>query len=187
MNESDKIEFARVLAGLAEIRGKPLSKSAMAMYWLALSDWPLDDFRAAAKHLLTHSQFMPTPYDFEQLRKAGEETAGEAWGRVRQLVRTRHPGDPTSLDPKIDKIVRIMGGWDRLGMTNSDEMHFREKRFTELWDEITDVEETRGALPYYGPDAPNYRTKALDMFSPDRRRPAVAAIEPHPADIDENQ
>lgn len=178
MTEADKIEFARILSGLSEIRGKALSKSAMAMYWLALSGWEMEDFRQAAKHLLSTCQFMPTPYDFEQLRKSSQETSGEAWARVRQAIRHRYHGASTSLDPKIDKIVGIMGGWDRLGMTNSDEMHFREKRFAELWDEISDVEEVRAALPYFGPDPVDNRKIALDMFSIDRKRAAITAAQP---------
>jgi hypothetical protein len=151
MNDSHKLEFSKILSGIAEIRGKPLSRDAMSMYWLALHDWDIDDFRGAAAHLVSNSQFMPTPYDFEQLRKAGEPTAGEAWQQVRQAIKHRHHTDQTSISPKIDKIVAIMGGWTVLGHTNTDEMHFREKRFAELWDEISDVENVRLALPAMAP------------------------------------
>lgn len=153
MIDSDKIEFARILSGLAEIRSKPLSKEAMSMYWLALSDWSMDEFRQAAKHLLSHSQFMPTPYDFEQLRKeVSNETAGEAWEQVRSAIRHRHHSDATSINPKIDKIVRQMGGYTALGMTDSDQMTWREKRFFELWETESDAQEVRQALPLLAND-----------------------------------
>jgi hypothetical protein len=89
MDDADKREFAQTLQGLGEVRGKPLSKAALSVYWLALSDWDISEFRAVAKHLLTHSQFMPTPYDFEQARKV-DDTADEAWLQVLQAIRTRH-------------------------------------------------------------------------------------------------
>ena len=148
MNDSHKLEFSRILSGMAEIRGKPLSREALSMYWLALADWDIQEFRDAAKYLLNHSQFMPSPYDFEQLRKkASEETAGEAWEQVRRAIRHRHHTDRTSISPKVDKLVRMMGGYDALGMTNSDEMVWREKKFFELWETESDAEEVRQALP----------------------------------------
>lgn len=148
MNNSDKAEFSKILGGISEIRGKPLSREALAMYWLALSDWDMQEFREAAKYLLSHSQFMPTPYDFEQLRtKANAETAGEAWAEVREAIRHRHHADKTSINPKIDKLVRMMGGYTALGLTDSDEMVWREKRFFELWETETDAEDVRLALP----------------------------------------
>lgn len=148
MIDSDKSEFSKILGGMSEIRGKPLSREGMAMYWLALSDWSMEEFRQAAKHLLSHSQFMPTPYDFEQLRKkSSDETAGEAWEQVRRVIRHRHHSDPTSISPKVDKIVRMLGGYTTLGLTPSDEMQWREKKFFELWESQSDAEEVRQALP----------------------------------------
>lgn len=159
MIDSDKSEFSKILGGISEIRGKPLSREGMAMYWLALSHWSMEEFRQAAKHLLSHSQFMPTPYDFEQLRKkSSDETAGEAWEQVRRVIRHRHHSDPTSINPKVDKIVRMLGGYTTLGLTPSEEMQWREKKFFELWETQSDVEEVRQALPLLDGD----RKAALD-------------------------
>lgn len=150
MDDSDKREFAQTLQGLGEVRGKPLSKAALSVYWLALSDWDIEEFRAIAKHLLKHSQFMPTPYDFEQARKV-DDTADEAWLQVLEAIRTRHHTSATSISPKIDHVVRMMGGYAVLSMVNTDDLVWRQKRFAELWETASDVDDRRAALEHYQP------------------------------------
>ena len=147
MDDADKREFAQTLQGLGEVRGKPLSKAALSVYWLALSDWDISEFRAVAKYLLTHSQFMPTPYDFEQARKV-DDTADEAWLQVLQAIRTRQHTSATSISPKIDHVVRMMGGYANLSLTNTDDMVWRQKRFAELYEDANDIEERRTLLDY---------------------------------------
>lgn len=151
MDDSDKREFAQTLQGLGEVRGKPLSKAALSVYWLALSDWDIEEFRAIAKHLLKHSQFMPTPYDFEQARKV-DDTADEAWLQVLEAIRTRHHTSATSISPKIDHVVRMMGGYAVLSMVNTDDLVWRQKRFAELWETASDVDDRRAALEHYRPN-----------------------------------
>ena len=147
MDDADKREFAQTLQGLGEVRGKPLSKAALSVYWLALSDWDISEFRAVTKYLLTHSQFMPTPYDFEQARKV-DDTADEAWLQVLQAIRTRQHTSATSISPKIDHVVRMMGGYANLSLTNTDDMVWRQKRFAELYEDANDIEERRTLLDY---------------------------------------
>lgn len=151
MDDSDKREFAQTLQGLGEVRGKPLSKAALSVYWLALSDWDIEEFRVIAKHLLKHSQFMPTPYDFEQARKV-DDTADEAWLQVLEAIRTRHHTFATSISPKIDRVVRMMGGYAVLSMVNTDDLVWRQKRFAELWETASDVDDRRAALEHYRPN-----------------------------------
>ena len=82
MAPDDKPEFVRVLNGLAAIKRVDLTKEAYEMWWGSMSDWSIDDFRGAAGHLLKTCQFMPSPYDFEQLRVVHEKTGHEAWAGV---------------------------------------------------------------------------------------------------------
>ena len=77
MESSDRQAFIEVVIGFAELKGKQLSAPALELYWEALKDWPLDEFKVAAAHLLKTSEFMPTPNSFEEIRKAGRPTAAE--------------------------------------------------------------------------------------------------------------
>src|SRR5687768_10393899 len=82
MQPSDKPKFVTTLVGLAAIKGRELTDEAIDLWWLSMATWSIEDFTAAAAHLIGSCQFMPTPYDFQQLRKAGELTPGEAWEHV---------------------------------------------------------------------------------------------------------
>lgn len=148
MTADDKPEFLRILTGLAAVKpGKPLTPEGLAMYWLALADWSLDDFRRAAAHLACAVEFMPNPYHFAQLRKASGITAGEAWERVLQAVRAMNAYTPVSIDARTDRAVRAMGGYWRLAMTNSDQMSFRAREFAEHYEQADQAEAARAALP----------------------------------------
>jgi hypothetical protein len=145
MLQTDKPKFLAVLNGLAAIKpGAKLTTEALTLYWNALSAWTIEDFTAAANQLARTSEFMPNPYHFEQLRKAGRMTAGEAWAVVREAARG-HAELPD--DASILAAVRALGGLRAIGMTNSDQMQFLERRFAEHYESINDAEDVREALP----------------------------------------
>lgn len=148
MRTEDFERFHAVLAGMAELYNRDLSPVLLDAYWLALRDWSLTDFEQVAGHLMGTATFMPRPADFNALRKAGQETAAEAWVRVvRQSPRWR-TGEQGDEDPLIDACIRAIGGNEVIAMTDVADLHWLEKRFTAAYDELRDATETRLALPY---------------------------------------
>ena len=154
MKATDKPEFLRILTGLAAIKpGKPLTPEGLDVYWLALSEWGLAEFKQAASVLAKSVEFMPNPYHFEQLRKSGRDTAGEAFHKAMLLARRAPPREIPSLtsgDPSIDAAVRACGGFHQLAMCDSDKLGFLERRFAEHYDTIAAADYTREALPQMG-------------------------------------
>lgn len=119
-------------------------------YWMALSDWPMDEFEAAAKQLMKTSKFLPRPADFNAIRNAGKRTAGEAFAQARKIVRSLNPREMISHrsgDPQLDAAIHACGGYEALGMCESDNIGFFERRFCEHYDSIGESEATREALP----------------------------------------
>ena len=152
MTPEDKPEFARILIAMASIKpGGKITAEALELHWSCLQDWPLNEFKSAAAHLAKSEEFMPNPFHFERLRKQSQLTAGEAWTSVRAVLRTLNRYERTTISPRIDRVVAAMGGYVALSQSDSDEMHFREKRFAELWEELGDAEEVRVALPFLEP------------------------------------
>lgn len=150
MTPADKPKFVATLTGLAQVKpGAKLTPEALEIYWLSLEDWTLAEFQQAARHLAKNCEFMPNPYHFEQLRKAGEPTAGEAWAEVRAALRRMDYNNPPSISPRIDRVIRAMGGYRDLALANTDTLPFREKRFAELWEELGEAEQVRAALPSF--------------------------------------
>ena len=80
MLPADKVELVKILAGLSTIKpGVKLTPEAYDVWWLAMQHWSIDEFRSAAAHLARSVEFMPSPFHFEQLRKANNPTSGEAF------------------------------------------------------------------------------------------------------------
>lgn len=141
MHPADEIEVIRVLTGLATIKRVDLTPEALDLWCAALADWDLADFKAAASHLVRSCQWMPTPYDFEQLRRASEPTAGEAWDHVLS-------GAPLVPGSREYRAAQIVGGqWGIRHANIEKDIPFIAKRFREAYDELTDADVVRHALP----------------------------------------
>lgn len=185
MTPADKPEFLKQLVGLAAIKpGKTLTPEAYEIWWTAMAAWSLEDFKAAAAQLAGSVEFMPSPFHFEQLRKAGRPTAGEAWAKVLEYARkgwTRWHGGGASLNGSlpqpqselIDRVVQAIGGYEAIAMSNTDSTHFLERRFCEHYEAMQDAGEIREALPQLtGSTADKrlgapIRVRALLPLSPD--------------------
>ena len=142
MKPSDKLAFGAVLNGLAAIKpGKALTPEALELWWNAMQPWELADFKAAASHLASSVEFMPSPFHFAQLRKAAQPTAGEAWERVLR-------GDALEPNSREGRAARIVGGQYAIRHANLErDVPHIQRRFIEAYDELAEVDETREALP----------------------------------------
>lgn len=142
MRPTDKRKFLEIVNGMAAIKpGKPLTPAALELYWNSMRRWSIEEFEEAANHLMASVEFMPNPYHFEQLRKAGELTAGEAW----QIVLSGTPLDPES---RLGRAAKICGGQMAIRHANVErELPFIQRRFMEVYGELSEVDTVRDALP----------------------------------------
>lgn len=158
MQSADRPEFLRVLNGLAAIKpGAKLTTEALDMWWLSMAEWPLAGFKQAAAHLARAIEFMPSPFHFEELRKAGRPTAGEAWelarkacGSAIQCGQVTHNG--SCGDAMIDRVVRAIGGYGAIAMCDRHKLPFLERRFAEHYESIEASDDVRLALPQVAQD-----------------------------------
>lgn len=141
MRPADKPEFVRVLVGLAAIKRVDLTAEAIDLWWSAMGKWSIDDFKAASSHLVSSCEWMPTPFHFEQLRKAGEPTAGEAWAIVLQ-------GSQLAIGSRMARAAMAVGGQYSIRHANIErDLPHIERRFKEAYEDLTDVDGAREALP----------------------------------------
>ena len=158
MQTNDREQFLRVLNGMAAMKKTQLTPESLDLWWACMADWDIADFKAAAIHVLKTTDFMPTPKDFEDLRKAGRMKAGEAWALVLDRVRkgsSRWDYDPPKLNsrfeppdnPVIDAAVRAIGGYQAIAMHEEATLHFLERRFCEHFESIGEAREIRAAVP----------------------------------------
>lgn len=168
MLSTDRVEFVRVLNGLAAIKRCELTSEAIDVWWMAMAQWPIVEFKAAASHLVGACQFMPSPYDFAQLRKAAELTAAEAWTEV--LEACAHWRDSARLpNGRAARAARAVGGFKAIAMANTQtDMPHIQRRFLEAYAELSDVESVRDALPQIAAPRGNEFARITDIAPPER-------------------
>lgn len=149
MRPDDRKAFLEIVIGFAELKGKQLSAPALELFWNAMQHWSIEDFRAAANHLVGTCQFMPTPKDFEDLRRAQRPSADEAWLKARKSLQWTVNGyvEAPGIDPLVAKTLRSIGGANALAMCDEDKLHFLERRFVQVYESLQDSNDTRQALP----------------------------------------
>lgn len=145
MIPADRTVFLETVVGFAELKGKQLSVPALELFWNSMQQWAIDDFREAANQLIRTCDFMPTPKDFEDLRKAGRPTSGEAWAQIRLMARRSYTAEPD--DPVAARALQALGGLRAVAMCDSDKVHFLERRFAEHFEDLQDAEDIRSAVP----------------------------------------
>lgn len=162
MIDADRMEFVLLLNGLAAIKpGKGLTPEGLELWWLSLQDWSIEEFRSACAHLSYSVEFMPSPYHFAQLRKAGRATAGEAFARALAHVRTGGYRHDNPLDALTENVIRALGGWRALAITTEDRLPFVERRFCEHYESMMNTEDVRVALPHVAGDEIAFRVPKL--------------------------
>lgn len=150
MQTEDKPAFASTLAGLASIKRVTLTPESFELWWQAMQDWSLENFRMVAAHLLKTCQFMPSPKDFEDMRKVGKMTAGESWALALWFVRSgTYHHKASSGDEATDACAKMVGGYRAIGMETNEGLPFMEKRYCEHHETFSDRTEKR-RLPQIG-------------------------------------
>jgi hypothetical protein len=150
MQPTEFQRFKSIMAGMGRMFGTDMDGVILDAYWLALKSWPIDEFEAAAGHLMATAEFMPKPAAFTNLRKAGQPTPAEAFAKARQILRTLNPREfigHNSGDAKLDLALRSVGGYEALGMCTTENIGYFERRFAEAYEGISDAEATRQAVP----------------------------------------
>ena len=146
MTPKDKPKFVAAIEGMAALKpGARLTPESFELFWAAMApDWSLEEFKAAAAHLVRSVEFMPNPYHFAELRKAARPTAAEEWANVLDLARGR---EARALSPVAERALAAIGGIEAVRMSETTKTPFLERRFCEHYAELRDVAEVRTALP----------------------------------------
>ena len=147
MDSGDRPEFVQVLNGLAAIRRADLTKEAYELWWQSMKNWSIDGFKDAAGYLLKNCQFMPAPYDFEQLRKKGKPSAHEAWAKALDHAAGGAWRNGLLGDALTDRVIATLGGYSVIALTHKDKLGFLERRFLDAYNDLLDTSVVREALP----------------------------------------
>ena len=153
MQTEDYNRFKAVMTGMAKVYERELDGVLLDAYWMTLKAWPLEEFEQAAAHLMGNSEHMPRPSAFTGLRKAGRQTAGEAWEHVLRYVRTgsysgyNGPGRIEAPTADAERAVNAIGGYRIIAQSEESEHSHMLHRFTQSYQEIREAGEVRQSVP----------------------------------------
>jgi hypothetical protein len=148
----DGKKFRDVLRGMGRMYGQEPDNLVLDAYWIALREWSYPEFEAAAARLMLTAKFMPRPADFNELRKASNDTAAECWARALTHAAALstcggYLQEEPSGDERLDAVVRTIGGYKAMANASPRDLQFMAQRFAENFESVTGAEETRAALP----------------------------------------
>jgi len=133
MTESDRPEFARLLADVCGFYREPITEFALSVWWAACQPFPLNAVRTAMTSHATdpsRGQFCPKPADvIRQLRGSAEDDALVAWQRVfSQIGSVGRYGTP-KLTGAERAALGAIGGWSALCNSQEDQVPFLARQF----------------------------------------------------------
>lgn len=153
MNADDRRSFGEIVAMLARTYDRTADAALIASWWSLMQDWTVAEFDAAARQLACEPgrTRMPTPGEFAALRqRASRLSADDAWPAIVLNVRTsayRRGELAAPAGSPIDRAIHAIGGYQAIGRTNEDELHFVKARFAAALDQLSDTDAARAALP----------------------------------------
>lgn len=146
-------EFAKGMTFLGLAYNKEFDEEQVKVWFTFFYDTQYDDFRKAVSRIVSRSKFMPSIAEIKDeivtmTNPVMQLSANEEWEQVTRAIRNYGYYDPEnavkSLNPYTANIVRMMGGFQRLCM--SEDGDWTRKNFIRLFDELT--ESRREALHY---------------------------------------
>lgn len=134
MKSTDREEFVRMLNGLGEYYGKPMSPALADIYWNGLKNYELSEVCGAINAHVRNpdsGQFMPKIADIERFLHGNTSTrAMQAWVKVADAVQRVGTYETVKFDdPLIHACIEDMGGWPEIGKISNDELPFKIREF----------------------------------------------------------
>ncbi len=126
MTDSDREEFAALILGVSEILDrKPMSETALAVYWETLRGYDIASIKAAARRHVEDPEcgtWMPKPADLIRHLRRPVRSPLMAWAEVEHAMMSVGAYRSVQfLDGTTNAVIADMGGWPWLCGQNLDE------------------------------------------------------------------
>ncbi len=149
MPNVDRKQFAEIFFGLEEYFRKTHKKTVIEIYFQCLQDLSQEQFRLACRKAVKQGRFFPMVSELREYagvekNPGHEEKAIMAWVNFYQILRihgvsvlnTEPAGGSENgivLDPVVFRVIRMLGGVERVRMWTEQEIPFRQKEFIEYY------------------------------------------------------
>lgn len=151
MQDSDRARFTTALLAVAKAYRYEADEAWLGVYWLVLRGLTLAQLESACASCLKSEKFLPTPaVILAAATGTAADAASLAWESVRNQIRTVGYIGVPSLDELSARIVRALGGWERLCSCESTELDFVGKDFRTMYADRAGRPEVYGARAIAG-------------------------------------
>ncbi len=164
MPNLDRKHFVEIFFGMEEYFGKKHKKVVVEMYFQGLQDLSQDQFRLACRKAVRQGRFFPMISELREYAEVDknpghEEKAMLAWVNFYQTLRIHGASvlnmEPKGasesgirLDPIVYRVIRMLGGAERIRMWTEEEIPFRQKEFIDYY-ALAMEHDAAGALPIF--------------------------------------
>lgn len=133
----DVLKFQSLMAAMSELYGKEVTQGLMDLYWSALSEFTDEQVgRAIESGIRKWKCFgrLPSPAEIIDEIGGGEDKALVAWEMLQQAVSRAGAYQSVRFeDPKISRVIKILGGWEAVCLWALDELQFRRQEFLKAY------------------------------------------------------
>lgn len=136
--------FLEMLCQLADVMKEPeLSEMRQEAYVRIFAKYPDEQLEAALLKAMTTLKWFPKPAELmELLEGKREDAAHEAWEKLQEAV--QRVGRYQSVlfdDPKIARVVNVIGGWQHVCDWSINEMSIHRAQFLKAYQALDTPEE----------------------------------------------
>lgn len=136
MLQTDKKDFALLIAGVYAYHRQPCSDALIAMYWRGCQQWDYEQVVKAVDALTRDAEAGKFPPKIGDLTRALQGThtdrAQLAWGKALEAMSS--VGAYTDVvfdDPAIHAAIEDLGGWPKVCRSETKELSYLQHRFCE--------------------------------------------------------
>lgn len=152
MEITEKAEFYKIMAALAEVFSKEISPQLSAIYFQALSGLSVDQVKAAVRRAVSECKFFPKPAELIEMAGGGLpqieiEAMAQAVAVVAAIRKIGSYQTPNFKNPITNSLMETRWSWMQVCQMKESEIGWFVKEFVE----------------------------AFQVFAPDQYRPQIAA------------
>lgn len=138
MHESDRKDFAQLIADVHSFYRQDCSRFVLDVWWAACERFELEQVRQAmTAHCMDAEagKFCPKPADLVKvLQGTRTDRAAVAWGLVMQAIGAVGAYQDVDFgDPATHAAIHDLGGWPKVCRTELKELGYLQHRFTESY------------------------------------------------------
>lgn len=143
MNDSDKKQFAGLIAGLGETFQKPLSKPALRIYWEVLKPFALAEVEQAVFRLLATRSItgtIPVPAEIINAMPKGKNSlpsAAEVWDKIIKAAEAGR-NTPGRIPEAAVRALSVVGGFRQLALTSYEALRYAYPKFQAAYESLSE-------------------------------------------------